>query len=235
MLLRRTAAVLLTTCLLARSELTPPHPACAQDITSYQAKYVKSTFNASRQLGVPYYELGFRDLYPASPICDCQRSVRSINSTGPPLVLDEMFTLSCGYGTKHRTLYRNPMQEAALAAAAVWNQTVVASKLPGLSKVHFTTAVLAFKEQEGNAASPTSPYRWYIEFQCGTDTLPHLFSGGFVGLNMYSLSTAASEQGMADLAEMEAAVTSLGLGWVMDSWGIGYHHANTNTSGCEYP
>ena len=49
-------------------------------------------------------------------------------------------------------------------------------------------------------------------------------------MNMYSLT-----RDDASRDEMIKAVTDLGLGWVMDKWGIGFHHANENTTNCTYP
>ncbi len=40
---------------------------------SYQAGYVSSNYSRERHMG-RYYELGFRDLYPAYPECDCQHT-----------------------------------------------------------------------------------------------------------------------------------------------------------------
>jgi hypothetical protein len=209
-----------------------PHPACAADITSYQAPYVAKTYDHRKVLGVRYYEVAFRDLYPASPLCDCQSSVRTLNATSPTVVMSEMFTLACGSKYTGYKTYSNPMRETTLGVG-VFNQTVVQSSLPGLSTEHFTNAVIAFKESSAEGATPGSsqqPYEWNVEFQCGTDTLKHLFSGGFVGMNMYSRT-----RDDASRDEMVKAVTDLGLGWAMDKWGIGFHDANENTTNCTYP
>ena len=137
----------------------PPHPACAADITSYQAPYVSKTYDHTKVLGVRYYEVAFRDLYPASPLCDCQSSVRTLNATTPTVVMSEMFTLACGSKYTGYKTYNNPMRESTLAVG-VFNQSVVQSSLPGLSKERFTNAVIAFKEASGEQGKPGSaqPY-----------------------------------------------------------------------------
>ena len=90
--------------------------------------------------------------------------------------MSEMFTLACGSKYTGYKTYNNHMRESTLAVG-VFNQSVVQSSLPGLSKEHFTNAVIAFKEASGEQGKPGSaqPYEWYVEFQCGTDTLKHLF------------------------------------------------------------
>ena len=45
---------------------------------SYQADYVASSYNLSKHMGF-YYELGFRDLYPGAPECDCQHTTKSLD------------------------------------------------------------------------------------------------------------------------------------------------------------
>ena len=52
----------------------PPtlHPSC-QPLDSYQASYVQDTYNRSNHMG-HYYELAFRDLYPAPPNSDCHHT-----------------------------------------------------------------------------------------------------------------------------------------------------------------
>jgi len=115
---------------------------------------------------------------------------------------------------------------------AVFNQSFVSSNpvlpVPGLDEIKFQTATVAFKDSTDGLQ-----YEWVIEFTCGTipdDSLEHLFPGGFVGLNMYSRTGPTDS---TNLQEMVDTVDSLGLKWVMDDWGWGFHIV-PHSSACEY-
>jgi hypothetical protein len=51
---------------------------CSANMATYQAPYVRSTYNVSKHMGF-YYELGFRDLYPGPPLCDCQHTTKVLD------------------------------------------------------------------------------------------------------------------------------------------------------------
>jgi hypothetical protein len=207
--------------------LQTEHPTC-RDMSSYQAPYVKATYEMKKHMG-NFYELAFRDLYPAPPMCDCQHTTKVLtNDEG----YYEEFNFACG-PSKHQTpcLNKIVMTKTELG---VYNQTITATsvtgvKIPDIKGVIFNTAVVAFKESN----DPSSvQYDWVVEFTCGEHPalLNVLFPGGFVGLNMYSKAGPTSS---SNLKEMVSAVNELGLGWTMESWGGGFHIVPQNSS-CKY-
>jgi hypothetical protein len=56
------------------------HPAC-RPLQDYQAAYVQREYDQRRHMGF-YYELGFRDLYPGPPMCDCQHTTKRFFNRG---------------------------------------------------------------------------------------------------------------------------------------------------------
>jgi len=53
------------------------HPIC-RNMWTYQSDYVATTYNVSKHMG-HFYELAFRDLYPAPPACDCQHTYKVLD------------------------------------------------------------------------------------------------------------------------------------------------------------
>ena len=66
------SVVALLTFVVNGADSLATHPTC-EAMESYQASYVKNTYNISKHMGF-YYELAFRDLYPPPPMCDCQHT-----------------------------------------------------------------------------------------------------------------------------------------------------------------
>jgi hypothetical protein len=212
--------------LMAVAAYAAPHPACL-NMSSYQADYVAKEYDMKRHMG-KYYELAFRDLYPGAPECDCQRTTKI--QTDEDSYYEE-FNFKCGAAGHYTPCLNTIVMNKT--GAATYNQTITSTSvdshhIPDINKAVFNTATVAFK-----ASTPfsTGQYEWVIEFTCGTveATLPFkaLFPGGFVGLNFYSKSGPLSSR---NLAEMTAAAKDLGLGWAMDSWGVGWHDVPQNTS-----
>lgn len=201
------------------------HPPCAPLLESYQADYVARSYNVSKHMGF-YYELAFRDLYPAPPECDCQHTTKSL-AGGADAFADvgtnyqENFNFQCGPSADKQMQIENiiTMNRTAGAASAVYNQTIVRSLGVGIPKFlnsPFHTVTIAFND------TGADQYEWVVEFSCGG--LPLFFPGGFVGINLYSRTISD-----ANLQAMLAAVKSLNLSWALDSWGWGFHtvpHAN---------
>ena len=63
---------------------------------TYQAPYVKTSYNLTKHMG-RYYELAFRDLYPAPPLCDCQHTEKRASTLTD---YTEEFDCQCGPGDK---------------------------------------------------------------------------------------------------------------------------------------
>lgn len=192
------------------------HPKC-QDLASYQAPYVASTYDRSRHLG-HYYELAFRDLYPGSPIGDCQHTYKIAN--GDHTYYEAFEQKDMGLGRMSSVIN---LTETGEANGTVFNQSISWSNpavpLPSMASIVFNTAVVAFKAVPGQ-----QQYEWVLEFTCNRHdpwSLRALFEDGFVGINLYSRS---GPRNASNLAEMLDAVKSLGLGWVVNnSFGWGFH------------
>eukprot|EP01062_Namystynia_karyoxenos_P006188 TRINITY_DN12162_c0_g1_i1.p1 TRINITY_DN12162_c0_g1~~TRINITY_DN12162_c0_g1_i1.p1 ORF type:complete len:550 (+),score=168.37 TRINITY_DN12162_c0_g1_i1:96-1652(+) len=201
-----------------------PHPKC-ESLSTYQAPYVASEYNMTRHMG-HYYEVAFRDLYLGYPTCDCQHSYKVADGAGS---YHEDFEQKCkGLGRMASVLALNATGAGPGQNAQSFAWSHPQPPIPGLDKVRFHTVVAAFKAVPGQLQ-----YEWVVEFTCGEDpqgALAVLFPGGFVGLNLYSRTGPTSA---ANLAEMRQAVTELGIGWAMDSWGWGFHVVPHNSS-CEY-
>jgi len=214
------------TCVLSGK---PEHPACAAALETYQADYVASTYNVSKHMGF-YYELAFRDLYPAAPMCDCQHTTKILPDRNGQANTDyyENFNFQCGppsKPSKHMDVQNViTMNRTAGLATGVYEQTIVKTfgiGIPGFMNSAFKTVTVAFND------TGADQYEWVVEFTCGG--LPLLFSGGFVGINLYS--RVKSE---ANLQAMLAAVKSLNLNWTLDSsWGLGFHKV-PHGSQCKY-
>ena len=68
------------------------HPVC-QPLETYQADYVGERYERKRHLG-DWYELAFRDLYPAPPHSDCQHTRKyAVSETE----YDELFRFDVDY------------------------------------------------------------------------------------------------------------------------------------------
>jgi hypothetical protein len=191
---------------------------------AYQASYVQDEYERSRHMG-QWYELAFRDLYPAPPASDCQHttkygvsdveydedfrfdvveygvtipcmSIIAMNDTSVPLVVDQVMTeTSAGNFTVPDTA----------KAPTVFHTTIIA----------FSRDEAAAEEEEGQQQQ----YEWVVEFTCGSNgsaAMQMLFPNGFVGLNMYSKSGPHTPQAEQNLASMMSAVEGLGLDWAMD-------------------
>jgi hypothetical protein len=202
----------------ARWPWTPQHPPCAEHLESYQADYVASSYNISKHMGF-FYELAFRDLYPASPECDCQHTTKKLPEGGTNY--EEQFNFQCGPSPEKQMPIENiiTMNHTAGAATAVYNQTIVHTMGMGIPKfldTPFHTTTIAFND------TGADQYEWVIEFTCGG--IPLFFPGGFVGINLYSRTISDT-----NLQAMLAAVKRLNLSWALDDWGWGFHtvpHAN---------
>lgn len=176
-----------------------------------------------------FYELGFRDLYLPPPQCDCQHTYKIIDDEKTEKYHED-FEFSCKNIGRLTSIIG--LDSVSTTQPGVYNQTIQWSNpavpIPDINELVFNTATIAFKtvpEQE--------QYEWVIEFTCGTqpeDAMAHLFPGGFVGLNMYSRSGPTNAD---NLQEMEEAVKDLGLDWVMQDWGWGFHEV-PHTSECQY-
>eukprot|EP00603_Paraphysomonas_imperforata_P003806 CAMPEP_0114445078 /NCGR_PEP_ID=MMETSP0103-20121206/18428_1 /TAXON_ID=37642 ORGANISM="Paraphysomonas imperforata, Strain PA2" /NCGR_SAMPLE_ID=MMETSP0103 /ASSEMBLY_ACC=CAM_ASM_000201 /LENGTH=230 /DNA_ID=CAMNT_0001616659 /DNA_START=148 /DNA_END=841 /DNA_ORIENTATION=+ len=196
-------------------------------MTSYQAPYVASDYDINRHMG-HYYELGFRDLYAASPHCDCMHTYKILDDEKEENY-HEAFEFKCKFlGRTTSIIDERPV--ALSEHPAVYNQSMSwthpQAPIPGLDDAVFNTA--KFKTVPGQ-----EQYEWVIEFTCGTqpeDFMKHMFPGGFVGLNLYSRTGPLNS---TNLQEMEDTVRSLGLDWVMDDWGWGYHHV-PHEMDCKY-
>lgn len=197
---------------------TSPHPVCAA-MATYQASYVATDYDYRKHMG-HFYELAFRDLYPAPPLSDCQHTNKTLDSyLNGSVVYHEDFVLDVGGVPYSNTIV---LTQVSASQLAVYNQTITKSKppapIPGINSVVFNTATIAFK-----ALLNQLQYEWVIEFTCGATPnkfIDALFPGGFVGINFYSRSGPVSP---SNLQEMKEAVAALGLGWAIDSWGVGFH------------
>jgi hypothetical protein len=198
-------------------------------MSSYQADYVVKEYDMKRHMG-KYYELAFRDLYPAAPECDCQHTTK-IQTDADSYY--EAFNFKCGGGGIYTPCLNTIVMNRT--GVGTYNQTITATsvdshKIPDITKQIFHTATIAFKS---STPFSTGQYEWVIEFTCGEiASLPFrtMFPGGFVGLNFYSKSGPLSSR---NLAEMTDEVNKLGLGWAMEDWGLGFHDVPQNES-CTY-
>ena len=199
---------------------------------SYQAPYVSSNYSRERHMG-RYYELGFRDLYPAPPMCDCQHTekIGIPGSRG----YTENFVFECGEHLNHRyvpianTIGMASTSDNGVYAQTILNSSYASSVLPGRLDVEFHTAVVAFKE-----AHDRGQYEWVVEFTCGTNStvFSRMFGDDFAGLNLYSRSGPLSA---TNLEEMRAAVEALGLSWALQPGGLGTgFNVVPHTSQCQY-
>mmetsp|Transcript_17946 Transcript_17946/g.36444 ORF Transcript_17946/g.36444 Transcript_17946/m.36444 type:complete len:248 (-) Transcript_17946:27-770(-) len=202
-----------------RGVVSPPlaHPAC-EALENYQAPYVQSNYSRAQHMGF-YYELAFRDLYPAPPHSDCQSTTKFSVSDSE---YDERFTFDViEYGTTMRcsTLIAMTSTSSPLVVDQVMTATNISGHaLPPLGSAKFHTTIVAFSESPGSG--PDNQYEWVVEFTCGSSdslAIPLLFPGGFVGINMYSKSAPHTDQGNLNLAEMLEAAEELGLAWATDS------------------
>ena len=221
--------VLLFTAMALGLSVLAPHPKCTA-MDQYQASYVNTTYDINRHMG-KYYELAFRDLYPGPPMCDCEHTEKIFTNQSSYY---EEFDFKCGHGSAFTPCLNLINMTQTGPHVGVYQQTITGTSvdglhIPGLFSASFKTAAVAFKE---SASADDDQYEWVIEFTCG-DSSPLLnlaFPGGFVGLNFYSKSGPLSSTNMQ---EMVAETNALGLGWAMDSWGVGFHVVPHNTS-CTY-
>lgn len=201
-----------------------PHPSCAP-IETYQADYVQKEYNLSRHMGF-YYELAFRDLYPGPPMCDCQHTTKRPDADGSGNYFED-FNFQCGPLPGYRAkpmpirtvieLNRSSVDDKR----AVYTQTITRAmglNIPKWMHSSFDTGVIAF-DQSGDGQ-----YEWVIEFTCGG--LRSIFSGGFVGLNLYSRTLSHK-----NLDTMLGVVKSLNLSWVLEK---DFYKPNHNESICLY-
>ena len=134
------------------------HPAC-ENMSAYQASYI-SQYDMRRHMG-KFYELAFRDLYPAAPECDCQHT-NKVQTDATSYY--EQFDFKCGAkGVYTPCLNTIVMNSTGLAT---YNQTIVATsvdahKIPDITKATFHTATIAFKQSK-----PAEQYEWVVEFTC---------------------------------------------------------------------
>jgi hypothetical protein len=182
----------------AMADQSPPSPPC-QPMQNYQASYVASNYSLAKHMG-RYYELAFRDLYPAPPLCDCQHTEKVADTATD---YSEEFDFQCN-GMPAPNLITLNATDSSLPG--VYKQTIVRSMghdVPRALRTVFNTAVIAFAEG-------ASGFDWVLEFSCGDKG--GVIPGGFVGINMYSREVNST----ANLNAMIAAANDLGLGWVMN-------------------
>ncbi|GMI05725.1 hypothetical protein TrVE_jg12869 [Triparma verrucosa] len=192
------------------------HPNC-EPLETYQAPYVSSTYSRSNHMG-NYYELAFRDLYPAPPHSDCQHTSKFIVDD---YEYDESFRFSViEFGTTIPTKTLISIKDTAVDLVVdqiMQNITIMNRDLPSNSSTTFHTTVIAFSP---HISPNSSQYEWLIEFTCGSEgnpLIPLLFPNDFVGINLYSKSSPHSPRGNSNLLEMMSAIEELGLTWATES------------------
>lgn len=187
-----------------------------------------------------WFELAYRDLYPAPPLCDCHHTYKVPGVPEPPYAdYHEQFVFNCGGLDFITRIDMNQTDEGL----AVYNQTMTKDApnlpIPGLDTVRFKTATVAYKEAQNGG----DQYEWVIEFTCGE--LPSLgqkiidttlFPGGIVVMNFYSRVGPHGAEADRNFQEMTDAANALGLGWVMEKWGWGFHKVPAyKLRNCKYP
>ena len=226
----------LVACLALAGAAASGHPAC-RPLETYQAAYVQAEYEQERHMGF-YYELGFRDLYPGPPLCDCQHTTKHRDPAGGTVSgadgdYYENFDFQCGplpgTGTKPMPiltvidLNRTTGSSGEIRPRAVYKQTIteaIGMRIPEWMRSSFDTGVIAFDR----SGAPGEQYNWVIEFTCGG--LGSFFRDGFVGLKLYSRTLSS-----ANLDTMIGVVKSLNLSWVLEK---GFHKPTHNQSLCTY-
>ena len=235
------AVALLGTAVTCFGGASTNHPEC-EPLESYQAAYVQSTYTRERHMGF-YFELAFRDLYPAPPHSDCQCTSKYAVSDAE---YDEVFKfVVIEYGVIIPTVSTIRMCETVNHSLVV-DQIITTENVSGVNvpvqfgrPTVFHTTIIAFEE---SLDPDDEQYEWVVEFSCGQTGSAILalgFPGGFVGLNFYSKSAPNTNQSASNLNAMVLAVESLGLDWAMDPepWkglDTGFNIVLHNQSICTY-
>lgn len=160
------------------------------------------------------------DTQPPPPYCGCQRSVKSINTTGGWERLDDLFTLECPAPPRKGSPYFNHLSFNLTSQRGVLDGT-----WPLLKGVLFPDAVV----ETGPLTADGTGYSWVLEFQC----VQLKGQIAFVGINFYSRVISD-----ATFRTMLAAATARGL----PAYWNGTYAGNkggvlqmVNHTGCAYP
>ena len=160
--------------------------------TDIQSDAVKKAFDMKHLPGT-YYEVAYHDATQPSPVCGCQRIVRTWNETTKQI--DDAGTLNCGSFTgdnTHSHTYVQPLTFDLTPDNGVWN-----GNWPLMPGVVFPDALVDFGHVKEDGQ-----YAWVLEMQC-VELLGHV---AFVGVNFYS-----SVPEHTYLEEMKAAWHARGL------------------------
>lgn len=194
-----------------------PHPLSIQDPT------LAKSFNVTKFIGAPYYELAKHD-YTQPGICGCQRSVKSVAvyPEGQGQYLRDNFTMLCPFDPSAAThkgkVYISPLS---------FNFTAQPGVLHGHWKVTGKTVFPDTVVAVGEGDQPDEPYRWALEFQCVEGEKQAIF----VGVNFYSRSNVGPQADRNYKEMLEAShATGIEQYWNTTKAGL----KRLNQTGCFY-
>ena len=212
---------LLCLCFLQIYLLVESHPGCLP-LADYEAPYI-SNYKRLRHMG-HFYELAFRDLYPAPPHSDCHHTVKYLVNDytyNEKFMFDVIYFDDWESTTTDIVMKQSTPDSQVIVDQFMENMTYANHNIPACSSTTFHTTLIAFGEAltDHDDDDINEQYEWLVEFTCGSDnstTLPILFPGDFVGINLYSKSEPHTPQAEKNLQDMLSAIEEQGLGWAID-------------------
>ena len=188
--------------------------------------FVTTHFDAKLMQGT-FFELAYHDYtQPRPPLCGCERSVKTVDTTTSETKIHDLFSLKC------------PLEEKLQKDQVIHLDFTVDDNLPG----HLVGTTCKFFKQAADGICPDylidvgtrepgKPYPWVLEFQCVENKRNGKLL--FAGVNMY-----ARDKSNETLAEMRESAEKHGLSsFIENSERIGAPAGLTivDHTNCTYP